>query len=486
MNKLNLIKKNRMPAKSKMCNRFIFLFLIIFSLYTLSFAEFHNNEKKVIGYNDYLTIIEKALPDIKINDMDVLSAENKIKSAKSNGDSYLNAGAIAKSNNDYTSYPDKGNVKGYNYSVGLSKTITSTGTKISTIYNFSKNSYSNYDTVNNYSTYEPSLTVKVNQPLLNNFLGKVDRYSENNAKMLLEVAKIRLQVNNKNILNIYKKLYFQWIMYNEIIKNLNEAIKNLNILKSQIKKKLDAGLADNDDYQNSIASILTYENHSIEYQTLHKNIETQLSLYIDFNDGIPDTAIFEAYTRYILDNELIEMQFKNTTSSKMLDLTMKNYIYSKGVYENRLLPEFNVFTEVVKKNLSESNSPTLKDTDYNVGFEFKYYLDNNSAESNLKDVEIQIKSLEYESLAIQDSYLKNIRRCIESVKGISNQLSKKEKKLNALKSQLVTEKLKYKQARLNLSYIIDTANNITFEKNTIIALRYQLIEYYLDYLDMIK
>ena len=465
------------------------IFFNIILLFLFSFAvnaadpEYIRN---TISLDDYIVEIKKSLPELKSNEMDILSAENKVKSAKSAADIYLNAGGTAYSNKEYSGIADSGDVKGYNYYAGLSKKFTSTGTELSTSYNYSKGSYNNFSLTSDYSSCEPSVTVKVTQPLLYNFLGKVNRYSEKNAVMQLAIANYQLEENNKSLLNVYKKLYFQWILYNEYIKNLTQAVKNSNILKEQTRRKLNAGLADNDDYQSSLASVLSYENQRIEYLTALKKIETQLIVYMDINARVPDVAVFDEYLIKVSDNELAEVDFRKTTSAKIMDLTMKNYAYSQGVYENKLLPEFNVFSEITKKGLSDSQTYSLKDTDYNIGFEFKYYIENNSAESDLKDIEIKIKSLEYEYRSTENTFRKNLLGYIEAVKGIIDQLSVKEKTLTALQSRLVTEKKKYNQARLNLSYIIDTENNITSEKNNILSLRYQLIGYYLDYLDLIQ
>lgn len=461
-------------------------FILIMFMVTCLFAGNSVQEnRKTISYEDYIIEIEKSLPELKSNDMDVLSAENSVKKAKSADDISLKAGGSAYSNKEYSGITDSGDVKGYNYYAGLSKTVTSTGTSLSTEYNYSKNSYSNFSTPGyNYTSFEPSISVKLTQPLLYNFFGKVDRYSENNAKMKLEIAKSRLTENNRSVLNSYRKLYFQWVQYNEIVKNLDEAIKNSNILKAQIKRKVDAGLADNDDYQGSVTSVLSYELQRRDYKTALKNIENKLSMYMDITSSMPDKHVFNEYVEKVHNAELAEVDFKNTTSAKIMDLTMKNYAYSKGVYENKLLPELNVFTQMTGKDLSGSQTYGAKDTDYSVGFEFKYYLGNNSAESNLKEIEIQIRSLEYEYRATQNTYRKSLLGYLESIRGITDQLSMKSKTLKAMESKLVTEKKKYNQARLNLSYVIETGNSITSERNNILSLKFQLIGYYIDYLDL--
>jgi outer membrane protein len=460
----------------------LFLFLV-----ADSHAADHKDEKKAISYDDYVAAIEKSLPEIRSNELDVASAENSLKSAKSAGDTSITGSGSLFSNKEYYTANDKGNLDGYSYSAGLSKTLVSTGTTVNGTYNYGKNRYSNFDTsARNYSTNEPSVTLKLTQPLLYNFLGRVDRYSENNAKMKLEIARCQLQEDNKSLLNTYRKLYFQWVMYSQYIMNLDEAINNSNILKEQIRRKVASGLADNDDYQGAQYSVLAYENQRREYQSLLKNIESRLALYIDISRGLPDMSFFEQYSKKAQAASLPEVGFGNTTSAKIMNLTIKNYAYSKGVYENRLLPQLDVYTGITRKSISESQTCGMSDSDYTIGFEFRYSLENNSAESALKDVEIQIRSLEYEYRSAENSYRKNILEYIENSDMIISQLGNKEKTLKTLESKLVTEKRKYTQARLNLSYVIDTENSITTEKNNMVSLRYQLIGNYLDYMDITK
>lgn len=464
---------------------FIFTVLLTY-MYAAAYTQKPAHGASTMSFDEYVANIEKALPELKSNEMDILSAENRVKSAKSGGDTAITAGGTSYSNKEYSGIDDRGDVRGYDYYAGLSKTITSTGTTVSGTYDYAKSSYSNFSSSSDYSSYEPSMTVKITQPLLYNFLGKVDRYAENNAKLQLEIAGYQLIENNKSVLNAYKKLYFQWILYKENITNLDEAIANSNSLKEQLKRKVNSGLADNDDYQGSVSSVLNYENQRRVYLTALRNIEHQMNLYFNISEAKPDEKAFTEYYRKAISSGLPEISFKNTTSAKIMDLTMKEYSYSKGVYENRLLPELNVFAGMTRKNLSGSQTYGTKDTDYNMGFEFKYYLENNSAESSLKDVEIQMKALEYEYMSTENSYKKQLLGYIESSNGIIEQLLNKEKTVKALESKLVTEKKKYNQARLNLSYVIDTENSITTEKNSILDLRYQLIGYYIDYMDLIK
>ncbi len=441
--------------------------------------------KKALAYEDYMKKIESTLPEIKSNSIDVLQAENEVKRAKGDSDVSLSAGGEGFSGNQYSG-TDTGKTDGYTFQAGAEKKFTSTGTILSTTYDYSKYSYSGYSSTDDYSTYKPSLTVKVTQPLLYNFLGKVDQYSEKNAKMQYEIEKLKLSENNRSVLKSYRKLYFQWISYGEIVKNLEKAIKNSRAMKNQTLRKVKAGLADNDDYQKTITSLLSYESQYRDYRKALKNVENQLSVYFDVSAYEPDRTLYEKWVDQARSFGYDSADFGKTTSAKIIEETMKNYQYSKGVYENKLLPEFNVFAEAARKDIGESTTFAMNDSEYTVGFEFTYKLGNNSAESSLKDVDLQMKSLRLEYDSTLKNYTKNMLIYRESASGTKDVVSIQEAQLKALNSQLKTEKKKYSQARLNLSYVIDTENSITSGMTELINYKYELIGYYIDYLDLIK
>ena len=461
---------------------FLFTVIAFLVLYCTAYAE----ENKIISLEEFIAKIEKSLPEIQSNYIDVMQAENEIKRAKSAGDTLLKGGGQAWSLTEYSGAADKGSSEGYNYYAGLSKKITQTGTNVSTSYNYSKNRYSSIGSSSEYSAYEPSFTVKISQPLLYNFFGKVDRFAENDAKMRLEISKLQLDENNKSAISGYKKLYYEWILKRRILSAIEESIENAKLFRDQTGRKFAAGLSDNDDYQKTVISVIDYENLYNEYFTGLKNIEHELSVYLGDSSLNPDHDVF---LEKVMESEAFgfpEVDFKETRAASIAEGTMRNLVYSRGVYENRLLPEFNVFTEISQKNKLQENSYQMKDRDYTLGFEFTYSLGNNSAESDLKDVDLQIKALQLEYESIVNSYRKSLLKTSQTVSGIKERLKQKEKLLDALRLKLQAEKKKYSQARLNLSYIIDTENNIITERINLLSMEYELIALHIDYMDLVK
>jgi outer membrane protein TolC len=253
-----------------------------------------------------------------------------------------------------------------------------------------------------------------------------------------------------------------------------------------VRRNYQSGLSEEDDYQKTVATLLEYEQKLESNRITLNYIVDQLSLYIKSSEQAPSEDDFNSLFSLSNAADFGYVDFSKTGSAKILDLTMRQLLYSKGVYENRLLPEFNVTGGVTQKGLATESSKAYSDLsyrDWNVGFNFTYSLGNNSAEASLKDVEIQLKSLEYTRDVTVNSYKKNLLRLADQARGTREILAKKTAYLNSLTRQLAVERRKYRQGRLNLFYVITTENSISAAKTDIFNLKYQLITYYIDYLD---
>jgi len=464
------------------------MWLLVFSILFISVPDGFTQDIKTVSYDEFVEKISSALPELKGNEIDLLSAENAVRSARSGADTKVTADGQYSSVNQYSGR-DTGQVKQFEYSAGISKKIFETGTEISTTAGYEKTRYEGFSSSNGYSTHTPSVSLKVNQPVLYNFLGKVDSFSEKDAKMKATIARITLSETNKSTVTAYKKAYFQWVLYREIIDALNVSIQNSKRLRDQTARNARSGLSEDDDYQRTVSSLLGYEAQREEYLTRKKTLEGELGLYIDSANIQPDKIIFDRYAELAQSESFGYVDFTNTNSSAIMNLTLERLAYSKGISMNKMLPELDLFAQIAQKNMTTSSSDKLSSLpyrDYSVGFTFTYSLEGNASASELESINLQITSVQLERESTRNGYQKKLLGIVETANGYKTLLRNYTTTLESLNRRHSAEKRKYSQGRIQLSDIIETENSIASKNVNILSLRYQSIANYIDYLDIIK
>ncbi|MCL1910989.1 MAG: TolC family protein [Leptospirales bacterium] len=470
------------------------LFIILAEIYVLP----QTAQKETLRYDNYVESIVSSLPELKANGTNLLLQENALKKAKALSDINLNVNGRRSST---VQFSEGTSTKSFDYvdtglGAALTKKFTTTGTVVGVRGGYSRTGYEGIypppsgagGPLDSY-LYSSYIGVNLKQPLLHNFLGKVDRYTEKDAEMRVDVEKVRLIESNKISLNAYKKLYFEWILTLKKIRNSRRSIANAQTQLNQVRRNYQAGLNEEDDYQRALATVLDYQQQLESNMIALNNIEHYLSLYVDALASQPSDDDFETFFNKSNQLDYAFVDFSQTSYAKMLKLTMDRLAYSKGIFENRSLPEFNILGGYTRKTLTPESSDKFSHfnkNDWNIGFEFIYNIGNNLADAELNDIQIQLRSLDYEMNIAENNYKKTLSNISNSAKGTKDLLKQKTSYLAALQRQLAAERRKYGQGRLHLSYVIATENQISAANTAIVTLKYQLISHYVDYTDTIQ
>ena len=446
-------------------------------------------QKTIITLDNYLGIINQKLPEFKQNKIKLEKSKNSVYRSKAIDDFRFNGSATYSKTEQYSSGLDY--TKGYVFSTGVEKVISQTGTRVSASVDYTQMDTTLDPTAGGITTnaYQPSASITVTQPLLYNFLGKVDRYAKTNAKANFEINKIRTDLQNKALTTYYKKLYVRWIQFESGLLILEKNIKTAKKLENQVRRKVKRGLADNDEVQKAHSATLTYKITYDNYKKELDKLKNELSIFFDIKNSKPNFDKFSELYSTSLDLNFKDIDFGETKNSELLKLTLKNLNYSLDVNENKQLPELNLIGSVTQKSNEDSvgNSiSNMKDTDYFVGFSMSYSLGNHENKGSLKDVRLSLKETKEDYIITKNSYNKDLSNLQTSKQSYLNQIKFRKQNLNSLKSQYRTEKTKYNQARLNLSYLIQTENNILAAKMSSLDLQSGLIMLMLDYNDLIK
>jgi len=445
-----------------------------------------------ISYNEYISILSKKLPELRKNRLQVERAVNTRYAAGTITDTNLEGSGTYSKNTQYSTnpYAASGSTRTYNANLGVSRRILQSGTTLNAGVGYVQNQYN--AEINGYrvnDTYRPSYYIGFSQSVLKNAFGVVDRFSRNDAEMKLAIEKLQQQENDKISLNAYRKLYFTWIEYAETLSLLKESIRNARVLYNQVQRKFRTGLSDNDDVQNAADTVLQYQ---ISYQNTlaaYNAVEKQLRIFFDVAKYRPDSGEFERYFGISTGSEYTQVPFENTRNAEIYRLTKKNYAYSQSVAENRLLPELNIVGQYTRQSQDQRFSDavqSMNDSDYYIGFTVTYPIGNTESRSAVRESELAVMEVNHEFDITRNEYRKSLQSIIQYAAGLKNMISLTEQRIRVLESKYRTEQAKYRQARLDLNYLITTANNVTSSKMSLLNYKNQMIQYYIDYGDLVQ
>ena len=436
-----------------------------------------------IPYKQFLDNIEQQLPELRKNRIQVEKAKNTLYGAGSAEDVNLSAES-AYSKTDVFSQGASLEKKDFSSKIGLTKKIAQTGTEISTGAGYNR---TEYEAEGSAAYHYPSLYVKFNQSLLKNAFGIVDRYAVNDAKMQYDIQKLREIETDKTDINYYKKLYFTWIEYREELKLLNSYITGAKQIEETVKSRFKSGMVNSADLYSASAIVLKYQ---VAYEVLNTDmnaLRTELNIFFKDKNIIPDDDEFPAFYTTSMTSEYQGIPFDRTRNAEIFRLTKNNLKYTADVSENKLLPQLDLVGEYTKKSADVSFSKStenLNSTDYYLGFSFTHPLQNTESRSKLDETKLAIDEINSEYSISDNSYKKSLGAIISNHKDAERILALREKRIEILTAKYRFELQKYQQSQLDLQTVIDTAIEVTNERISVIQLKKQIIENYIDYSDL--
>jgi len=461
------------------------LILMLFTAVN-SIAGENTKSAEKISYKQFIESVKQQLPELKKNRIQVEKAKNTLYGAGSSRDIYL-SGESGYGKSDILSNGTSTEKKDYSSKVALTKRIAQTGTEISAGAAYSR---TEYETAGATAYSSPSVYVKFSQSLLQNAFGTIDRFAVNNAKMLYEIEKLRETESNKSDMNYYRKLYFTWIGYREELKMINSSINTAIKLADSIKNRYRSGMVNSADLYSSAAVVLKYQIAYEELKTEMNAMESELNIFlseINEESRVPDDGEFFSYYETSLKSKYTPVNFDSTSNAEIFRLTKNNLKYTANVSENRLLPQFDILGEYTRKTEGETfakSAGKMNSSDYYMGFAFSYPLQNTENKSSLEDTKLAIEEINSEYSISQNSYKKSLESIESRYKNSQRLVNLREKRIETLESKYRFEHQKYQQAQLDLETLINTSIEITNEKISLVRLKKQMIENYIDYVDL--
>jgi len=472
--------------------RLILIFYVGLSAQKILSAEVASKKNVHIHFEEYVKRIQANLPEIQQSLLQVEKSRNTLMASQAAHDFNLQSNGQYSVQQQYSTNPLFQNqvTTGIAGDISLSKKLQKSGTTITAGYDYQHiSSIVKMDSQETRLAYHsPAVFVNISQPILRNAFGLLDRYSIRDAAMKLEIEKLRQQETDKQTMTAYKKLFFDWIEIGLRLELIKKNIANAEILYHQVRSRRLAGMADIDDELSARLVVLnyrdTYKDNEINLNQIARQLEVHLKKNRSTEKMQPDTDDFNRYYQSAGTQAYPFVNYEQTRSFALYQKMLENYQSGEIAAKNRLLPNLNIIGEYALKSRNDSYTEAmnrLNDPHYYIGFSFTYPLDNTQAKADLNSARIQIEDVIQQRQISRNSYEKTLGTLLEAIHGLQEFIKMKEAKIKTLQQLYQTEWIKYRQARLDIKYLIDTMNSIITEELAIVSFKKSLIQYNFDY-----
>lgn len=441
-----------------------------------------NQNSNILYYAGYVEMIRNRIPEMKINATLETNAMNVLLSAVSINDVNLSAkgGAIGK----FGSYGGQAvSANGFKLGVGAGSVISYSGTR----WNIDVSQDALYQSKTpKGSLLVPSVTLSVTQPLLNNFLGTLDKYPIKDAEYALSISKLQREINDSSVMVSYKKMYFQWILLEKVLTYLDSIIKEAKAFENQTLRRYRSGLVDNDSYQNSIKQTLQYIQFHKQYSADLTNIQIAIDYFIPLEDRSPDQTTWNDFLDLSMNIDMDIVPFENTLHGAIAGETTKRAEYALSVMENNTLPSLDFVGSVGFANNDFGGNyfgsfGNMTNVDYFAGIKFSYPIGDKASKAKLNDAKNALYSVQADYDRLNMNFVKEITGLYNNFTLHKELLKIKQEEINAIDSRLNTQLSKLSQGRIEVDDIITTRLERVIAETELLDIQYNIITTVFDY-----
>lgn len=461
--------------------------MIFLCILQLSFGQ---ENMTTLYFHDYIEDILYKLPDIQLNKLKLLEARSQQYSILRSQDWQweMRSGAFQKS--DFTGNIDSPFIfqTGWELNTSIKKSFASIGGRMNL--EFLYRQFVAKGIVDGITEqrefFVPTLTLEYAQPLLKNAFGILDRFPIAMAGIENKITDWTTIEENSYLLANYKKIYMQWVVYDQIKTFLLESYDNALKLKQLSEEQKRTGYLDNVDYQNTKMLILEIENELLDVKNTYQNLTKQIEILTKQTNIQPDRMEWDIMNMAIQNNDFATILFQDTRQALILNFMKEKLKYSTGALKNARLPELNILLSAAMEVYSTNSVAEIGEIviipAFYTGLQLKYPFGDKEYYSRL--LQYRKSSLEYYWL--MKKYKADFeRKTEEKQKNLiyyREKIQNRHAKGKSLKQRYDSQYKKFTQGRETLASLVETRNTMLQTRVEEADMQLRLIFDYFDYL----
>jgi outer membrane protein TolC len=318
--------------------------------------------------------------------------------------------------------------------------------------------------------YQHQLNASYTQPLLQNFKGKLDRLDYELSDFDIQIAEIQSAENKEKFYLQLGNGFLDWVLLEEQRKIASE---RLDLAKKQlelVEEKRAVNLVDKVDLLRSEDAVRLAEQNLIFIQSQLKAKKAELAVLVQSNELTEKTPDFDIYTP--VDLPAAEKAFQQTRKEiRMFKIIDEN--------QQRLQKLSKSFSEIRRPQLDLTlgtgfqvgdeeieDSFQMSEPDFSVTLAFSHPLGARSSEASIETTALQIRQLDFQKSKIALDLEAAITNIMIQIKEMENILALNKQQIESAKERTDEEERLYNQGRSQLTFVIQSRDNLQNAKLT--------------------
>ncbi|TAL29623.1 MAG: TolC family protein [Spirochaetes bacterium] len=309
--------------------------------------------------------------------------------------------------------------------------------------------------------YNPEAYIEVQQPLLKNWLGMLDRFpvrqAELNRLIMRETVDESIETVIADLYNLYFSWYLAWHQQDIYAKN----VKNGEDLVATVANKFANGLSD-------VGDVARARIVAVEYAKARDLAATRLGYLSQkvyrwcYNRPAQPGEIIEPEKELVLPARVPEnFSIYSTRQMKILNLSREVLARTLERDRNALLPDLNLSLSYRARNYALDGKDSLDRFPYPVysaGAALSYPLQNSLGEGRVEETRAILKRWEQDLRAFERNYSQSVDELRDTVRAYETVIRQDEELIAQAGVQLAADERKYLQGQSDLYFVIQDRN----------------------------
>ncbi len=312
--------------------------------------------------------------------------------------------------------------------------------------------------------FENRLSISYLQPLMRNRGGTLDRLDYDLSEYQVDISTVQsIESQEKFILDIANR-YIEWALLTEQIEIAEERLQLAEEQLDLSREKRESNLVDQVDVLRAEDAVRSARQSQVLLETQLKAKKAELAVLSEWPAIFDATPTFDLHQMVNLPSpeESYEENKEHFRTLKALDIQMQRLKNLRLGYKEQSRPGLDLNLGLDMKGGDDDFGSSLEITrpDFRIGLNFYQQLGANTAESDIKIVDLQTKQMEfqYEQTALEiKSSLYNL---LIQIKEMENVLALNREQIESARQKTEEELRLYNQGRGQLTFVIQSRDNI--------------------------